>query len=118
MTKMNVRGILFSLLIGAVMAAGVILAAPSKATPQQDTQFYRLLEDQGMIVTDKVKARSTAWTICDALDAAVPWQAVVTALMDGGSWDLDSAATVFATSVFVYCPNLAPSFDEKAGSLA
>lgn len=118
-TRSNTIGILLSVLIGAAMAAGVMLTAPTaRATPQQDREYYTLLEQNGMTVTDTVKARNTGYAICQELDAGTPWRRIITALMDGADWDLDSAAVVFAVAITVYCPSLYPPELADAGNIA
>lgn len=39
MTAQNVRGLLYTILIGALMAAGVMLATTSRADTQQDYTY-------------------------------------------------------------------------------
>lgn len=117
-TRSNTIGILLSILIGAAMAAGVMLAPTARATPQQDRQYIMLLEQNGMTVTDPVKAKATGYAICEELDTGTPWRRIITALMDGAKWDIDSAAVVFAVAVTVYCPSLAPPELADAGNIA
>lgn len=109
MNAQNVRGLLLSMLIGASMVAGVLLAAQAKATPEQDYVYFSLLENNGMTVTSPSKAKAVGRAVCTELAAGNPWRLVVTELMDGGDWDLDSASTVFAAAVTAYCPSLAPN---------
>lgn len=117
MTSQTVRGLLLSLLIGAAMVAGVLLAAPSKATPEQDYIYFALLEDNGLNVTSPTKAKATASAVCNELAAGTNWRLILTQLMSGGDWDLDTATTVFAAAVIAYCPALQPDFDND-GSIA
>ena len=49
-----------------------------------------------------------AYAICSDLSSGRPWQFVMTELMDGGDWDIDTASTVFASAVTAYCPALDP----------
>jgi hypothetical protein len=112
MSKTNLRGLLYSLLIGAFMAAGVLIAAPqAKADPEQDYVYFSLLEGNGMSVTSPAAAKATAAAICNALSSGTDWRMVITELMNGGDWDVDSATTVFAAAVIAYCPQLEPDFD-------
>lgn len=110
MTRHNLIGLLLSALIGAAMAAGV-LAAPVKADPNQDSEYFYLLEQQGLEVTSKSRAKQTGLAICHELSAGTSWRSILKTLMVGADWDLDSAATVFAVAVTVYCPQLAPDLD-------
>lgn len=114
MSKANTRGILLSLLIGAVMAAGILLASNAKASPQEDYEYFTLLENNGLVITNRYKAKSTAYTICNELAAGTGWRTILHGLMDGGDWDLDTAATVFSVAVVVYCPELEPDLDAES----
>lgn len=112
MTKTNVRGMLYSLLIGGLMVAGVLLTAPhAKATPEQDYMYYSLLENNGLRVTSPVQAKNTATIICNMLSSGDDWRLILTQMMTGADWDVDTATTVFAAAVTVYCPDLKPNFD-------
>lgn len=107
----NIRGMLLSILIGAVMVIGVLAAAgKANATPQDDLEYFSLLESQGLVVTDRAQAKATGYGICNELAAGTRWQSIMATLM-GDEWDFETAATVFATSVVVYCPELKPDFN-------
>lgn len=119
MTRTNVRGLLYSLLIGGIMAAGVLLAPHAKATPDQDYVYFSLLEGNGLKVTTPSTAKATAAAICNNLAAGTSWRMILTELMNGGDWDLDTATTVFAAAVIAYCPELEPDFgDATVGEVA
>lgn len=112
MNAHNIRGYLAAVLIGAAMVAGVLLACPAKASPEQDYQYFALLERQGLTVTNRTQAKATAYSVCNALAAGTNWRPILRQLMSG-DLDLDSAATVFATAVTVYCPELEPDLDNE-----
>lgn len=114
MTKTNIRGLLYSLLIGGIMAAGVLLAAPSKATPDQDTQFFAMLEQEGLQVTNPTLARASAYTICNELATGTSWRAIMRELMGEAGWTVEASAALLAISITVYCPDLAPDLDNES----
>ena len=103
----NTRGMLLSLLIWAVMVAGVIFAAgKASATPQDDLEYFSMLENQGLVVTDRSAAKATGYAICNELAGGTHWKSIMATLMGGEPvWDFDTAATVFATAVVIYAPN-------------
>ena len=113
MSKTNTRGILLSILIGALMVAGVLAAGKASADSADDYQYFSYLESEGLVITNRVQARATAFAICNDLALAGDWQTIVATLMDGGEWDVDTAATVFAAAVMVYCPELRPNFNDQ-----
>lgn len=71
---------------------------------QDDYQYFSMLENQGLVVTDRSQAKATGYAICNDLANGVGWQSIMRTLMGGGEWDMETAATVFATAVVVYCP--------------
>lgn len=109
MTRSTVRGLLMSMLIGAAMVAGVLLAGNAKATPDQDYEYFALLQNEGLVITSPAKAKAVGYAVCNELRAGQNWRIIMTELMNGGDWDSDTAATVFSISVVVYCPNLVPA---------
>lgn len=114
MKSETVRGLLLSVLIGAAMAAGIMLTAPhAKATPEQDYTYYSLLESNGLTVLSPSNAKLTATAICNELAAGNSWRVILTELMNLGDWTLDDATTVFAAAVIAYCPELKPDFGRQ-----
>lgn len=110
MTRMNVRGLLLAFLIGAAMAAGVILTTPqAKADSQQDYVYYSLLENNGMHITSPARAKELGLLICQELNQGRSWRLVVTDIMTGADFDLDSATTVVASAIIAYCPAQNPN---------
>lgn len=116
MGKNNTRGILLSMLIGALMVAGILAAGKAAATPQDDLEYFNMLENQGLVITNQSQAKATGYAICNELASGTGWQSIMRTLMGGGEWDMETAATVFATAVVVYCPELKP--DLSGGELA
>ena len=115
----TIKGILLSGLIIAAMIVGVLFAPPSRATTQQDYEYFSILESNGLQIKSPRIAKGVAFAICDELNAGRDWRLIMTELMDGGDWDIDTAATVFAAAVSVYCPSLDPSIgQQKTDSLA
>lgn len=114
MTAHNVRGLLYAILIGAFMAAGVLLAPAVKADSQQDYTYINLLQSEGYTVTSPQKAINVAYLICGELATGRDWRLVLADLMVAGDTDLDTATTIFAASVAVYCPQYAPTESELA----
>ena len=113
MTTQTIRGLLLSIIISALMVAGVLAASNAKADPQQDYVYFSLLEGEGLEITDPYKAKSTAYTVCNELADGMGWRLILAALMTAGDWDVDTAAKVFAAAVTVYCPSLKPDFGES-----
>lgn len=110
MTRINLIGILLSALLGAAMAAGVLLTAPqAKADQQQDYEYFTILEQQGLVVTNHYRAKYAAQAICSELDSGTPWRSILKTIMETADWNLDSAASLFAVAVTVYCPSLSPA---------
>lgn len=116
MNANTIRGLLFSMLIGAAMVAGVLLAAPSKATPEQDYQFFALLENNGMSVLSPSAAKRTAADICNSLASGRYWKLVITDLMNGGDWTLQQSSTVFGAAVLTYCPSFDPRITDTTAT--
>lgn len=116
MSVQTVRGMLLSMLIGAAMVAGVLLASNAKATPDQDYEYFALLQNEGMQITSPSKAKAVAYAVCNELRAGNNWRLIITELMNGGDWDFDTAATVFSVAVVVYCPSLTPAELDSSGS--
>lgn len=116
MNAMNVRGMLLAILIGAAMVAGVLLAAPSRATTEQDYTYFSLLESNGVEVTAPQDAIYTARIICNELDAGRNWRLVMTELMTAADFDLDMASTIMAAAIIAYCPQHDPT--QEQGRLA
>lgn len=108
MSKDNIRGILLSILIGALMAAGVLTAGSARADSQQDYTYLQILESQGFHVTNPSIAKSNARIICNQLASGRYWKFIVTDLMTETDSDLQSAVIQFAAAVTVYCPSLDP----------
>ena len=109
MNATTARGMLLATLIGAAMIAGVLLAAPSEATTEQDYMYFSLLESNGVDVTGPQDAIYTARIICNELDSGRPWRLVLTELMTAADFDLDTASTILAAAVLAYCPHNDPS---------
>lgn len=109
MNATNIRGMLLSMLIGAAMVAGVLLAAPSEATTEQDYNFFAMLEGNGVEVTAPQDAIYAARIICNELDSGRNWRLVMTELMTVGDFDLDTASTIMAASIIAYCPRHDPT---------
>lgn len=105
----TIRAFLLTGLIITAMILGVLFAPKSHATTEQDYQYFSLLENNGMHIKSPKIAKDVAYAICDELAAGRNWRLIMTELMDGGDWDIDTAATVFAAAVTVYCPSLDPS---------
>lgn len=118
MTKNTVRGLLYSTLIGGVMAAGVLLAPHAKATPAQDTTYYAILQDMGLDIVDPQAAKRTAFLVCGELYTGVPWRTVMAHLMTAGDLDTDGAAAILAASIVVYCPDMEPAEFQTGGDFA
>lgn len=114
MVRNNIRGLLLSLLVGAVMVAGVLIAGKANADTADDYQYYSYLESEGLVITDRALAKATAFAICQELALANDWQTIMATLMAGGDWDVDTAATVFAGAVTIYCPELKPDFNQSS----
>lgn len=109
MTAQTVRGVLLSLLIGALMAAGILVSAGlAKADTAQDYQFFALLEDAGITVTSPRNAKLAAAAICGELAAGNDWRLIVTEIMTTADFDLDTSSTIVAAAITAYCPSLAP----------
>lgn len=109
MTRNTTIGILSSILIGGVMAAGVTLASGiARADTQQDYTYLQVLETNGFHVTNPAVAKSNAQIICSQLASGRHWKLVFTDLMTGSDSDLHSAAIQFAAAITVYCPALDP----------
>lgn len=110
MTSQNIRGTLLAILIGALMAAGVLIAGAgtARADSQQDYTYIQLLESQGFHVTNPGIAKSNAQIICSELAGGRFWKLIVTDIMTETDSDLQSAAIQFAAAVYVYCPQLDP----------
>lgn len=112
MNAQTIRGALLSLLIGALMVAGILVASESAATPSDDYEYFSLLESQGLVVTSRPQAKATGYAICNELASGTGWQPIMATLMGGEpEWDFDTAATVFSTAVVIYCPELKPNFE-------
>lgn len=110
MTRTNVRGLLLAFLIGALMAAGVILTTPqAKADSQQDYIYFSLLENNGMHITSPSAAKELGLLICRDLIGGRSWRLIVTDIMTGADFDLDSATTVVASAIVAYCPAQSPN---------
>lgn len=118
MTKNNVRGLLYSALIGGVMAAGVLMAPHAKATPAQDVAFYAVLEDMGLQVTDYQAAKRTGLLVCGELYSGANWRTVMGQLMVAGDFSKDDAAAILAASIVVYCPDMEPAEFQTGGDFA
>lgn len=114
MTAQNVRGLLYAILIGALMAAGVLLAPTAKADTQQDYTYLTILKNEGYNVTSPQKAINVAYLICGELAKGRDWRLVLTDLMVGADVDQETAVTVFAAAVVVYCPQYRPTESELA----
>lgn len=108
MSKDNIRGILLSVLIGALMAAGVLTAGNAKADSQQDYEYLQILESQGFHVTNPGIAKDNARIICSQLASGRYWKLIVTDIMTETDSDVQSAVVQFAAAVTVYCPSLDP----------
>lgn len=113
MNATNIRGMLLAMLIGAAMVAGVLLAAPSRATTEQDYTYISLLENNGVEVTAPQDAIFTARIICNELDAGRNWRLVMTELMTAADFDLDTASTIMAAAIIAYCPQNDPTVEEQ-----
>lgn len=114
MTAQNVRGLLYTILIGALMAAGVMLAPTSRADSQQDYTYISILQSEGYNIKSPQKAINLAYLICGELATGRDWRLVLTDLMVAGDADMETATTVFAAAVAVYCPQYAPTESELA----
>lgn len=108
MSKDNIRGILLSILIGGLMAAGVLTAGSAKADSQQDYAYIQILESQGFHVTNPGVAKNNARIICSQLASGRFWKLIVTDIMTETDSDLQTAVIQFAAAVTVYCPSLDP----------
>jgi len=108
MSKDNIRGTLLAILIGALMAAGVLTAGTAKADSQQDYAYIQILESQGFHVTNPGIAKNNARIICNELASGRYWKLIVTDLMTETDSDLQSAVIQFAAAVTAYCPSLDP----------
>lgn len=109
----NIRGLLISMLIGAVMVAGILAAGKANADTADDYQYFSYLESEGLVITNRAQAKATAYAICNELALAGDWQTIMATLMSGGDWDVDTAATVFSAAVVIYCPELKPDFNQS-----
>ena len=109
MATQTVRGLLLAALIGALMAAGVILTMPEAgADTQQDYTYYALLEDAGITVTSPRQAKLVAAAVCAELAAGTDWRLIVTHIMTEGDFDLTTSSSIVAAALVAYCPQLQP----------
>lgn len=113
MSAMTIRGLLLAMLIGAAMIFGVLLAAPSKATSEQDYIYFSLLENNGMDITSPAAAKEVAAAICSELARGRDWRLVVTEVMNGADWGVDDASTVVAAAIVAYCPQYDPRHQDQ-----
>lgn len=109
MTKSTLRGLLCAMLIGALMVAGVLAAAgAARADTQQDYEFITTLQERGWIITNPRIMKQNAIIICDQLATGRDWRLIVTDIMTGADYSVESAGELFAAAVIVYCPALNP----------
>lgn len=110
MNTQTVRGLLLSLVIGALMAAGVLFAAAAaKATPERDYVYYSVLHNNGFTIYSPQVMKRNAQIVCAQLAAGYDWRLVVTKIMSEADYDLDSAALIASAAIVAYCPEHTPA---------
>ena len=110
MNTQTIRGLLLSIAIGALMAAGILFASASaKATTEQDYLYYALLEDGGFTIMSPQTMKRNAQIVCSQLSAGTDWRLVVTDIMTDADYDLDTAALIAASAITAYCPENTPA---------
>lgn len=102
----RLRSLLSSVIVAGV--AGMALAVPAAASPDQDYVYYSSLENSGFHISDPPLARAQGQGVCLGLLNDRPWKLIITGLMNFG-YDLDESAMIMASGVSAYCPDMQSS---------
>lgn len=118
MNVQTIRGLLLSVMIGALMAAGILFAsAAAKASPEQDYTYYSILHNNGFTIYSPQTMKRNAQIVCAQLGAGYDWRLVVTKIMSEADYDLDSAALIASAAIVAYCPEHTPA-ELRQGTVA
>ncbi|AZS12594.1 hypothetical protein HWB99_gp058 [Mycobacterium phage DrLupo] len=89
-------------IIGAALAGSTAVA---NATPAQDAQFFALLESEGLTYVSADVAIAQARAMCADMDySGLNAGEIVQAAMQLWDMDYETAVSLTAISIVVYCP--------------